>query len=68
MAGMLTYMAVTVFSAVGFLRRYFYGEVAELSQQGVLAGGGVKTLISVVAKEAPRHLVATALVLIWTTR
>lgn len=63
-AGMLTFVAVTLFSALGCVRRFFYEEVAEMSREG-----GLKTepLLSMAA-QAPRHLVAMTLVLIWTTR
>ncbi|CAN0057268.1 unnamed protein product [Pylaiella littoralis] len=74
--GMLAYMAVTIFSVLGFLRRFFDGEMSELlslqeqdqQQQGTLPLLAMRNLLSVVAAEAPRHLVASALVLIWITR
>lgn len=57
-------MAVTLFSAVGFVRRFFDEEVSEMSREG---GSKAEALLSIAA-QAPRHLVAMALVLIWTTR
>eukprot|EP00752_Nemacystus_decipiens_P009488 g8483.t1 len=64
LTGMLTFIAVTLFSAVGFVGRFFDDEVSELSREGRLK---TEALLSIAA-QAPRHLVAMALVLIWTTR
>ncbi|CAM9259219.1 unnamed protein product [Scytosiphon promiscuus] len=68
LTGMLTFMAVTVFSVGGFLRSFFEAEMTQISsafEKEVLPG--IKApLVSIVA-DAPRHLIAAALVLIWTT-
>lgn len=68
-SGMLTFMAVTAFSVVGFLRRFFEGEMNEISSAFAQEGApGVKDPLASIAGDAPRHLIAAALVLIWTTR
>lgn len=62
---MLTFIAVTLFSAVGLVRRFYEEEVTEMFRRE----GGLKAeaLLSIAAR-APRHLLAMALVLVWTTR
>eukprot|EP00903_Cladosiphon_okamuranus_P006677 g6518.t1 len=61
--GMLTFIAVTLFSAVGFVRSFFEEEVSE-----VWRGGSLSEALLTISSRAPRHLVAMAFVLIWTTR
>ncbi|CAN0419348.1 unnamed protein product, partial [Ectocarpus fasciculatus] len=63
---MLTFMAVTAFSALGFLRRFFDGEMAAIFGEGG-SSPAMEPALSI-ATAAPRHLIATALVLTWTTR
>ncbi|CAM9466745.1 unnamed protein product [Ectocarpus sp. 6 AP-2014] len=63
--GMLTFMAVTTFSTLGFLPRFFDGEMAAMFGEG--SSPAMEHPLSI-ATAAPRHLVATALVLTWTTR
>ena len=63
--GMLSFMALSAFSVLGSARLFFAAEMAEIFDKG--AAAEPEALLSV-AGRAPRHLVAAALVLIWTTR
>ncbi|CAM9678348.1 unnamed protein product [Ectocarpus sp. 4 AP-2014] len=63
--GMLTFMVMTTFSTLGFLRHFFDGEMAAMFREG--SSLAMEHPLSI-ATAAPRHLVATVLVLTWTTR
>lgn len=58
-------MALSAFSVLGSLRPFLAAEMAEISAGDVATKPGA---VLSVAALAPRHLLATALVLIWTTR
>lgn len=68
-AGMFTFMAVTTFSAFGFLQRFFAAEMSEIASALHKEGAeGLNAPLSVIAAGAPRHLIAAFLVMFWSSR